>query len=202
MTFGYSGAENRDLIEYFEFIDEVLKINYLDGTYGLVPYSEKEVEKIKKLMLQQAIDRQNSTALVDETKERNENLGMAIFLFLYASLYFIKLHKMDFCVSSLISSTAMLFDVYSLYLLKKSNDKIKELNKYAIFLKYHEKIEKYSLDPKLYKKIKGEDNYLDINTLDEYSLEELKQIRRNIRVIERSIPSFDAIHKHVSYRYR
>lgn len=78
-------------------------------------------------------------------------------------------------VSSILAGIAALEVVTNGLGYKFKNDEIKELEKYNIYLQIRTRLENIN-DPNLFNEIEKQKTYLNINTLDGYSLSDIKKL--------------------------
>lgn len=181
MNYGYD--TNDALIKNIKPKDNVMVITYLDGTTNEVPLTEHMVNQLKNIMIKQAINRNKSSALEEAKNNLRLNYVRMIIKHIeiaFSTFFGISSKELAFKFA-FFSISAMacleLSTIYGKIVFKK--EEINELLKYDIFLKIKDDLN----DPNVYN---GVDKApLDIDTLDEYSLQEIKTIESNIHNLKR-----------------
>lgn len=165
MTFTYDGADLSKVIECIHCEDNNFNIYYLDGSKSTyVCSSEDEKEKIKKLMIEQAIERQKNIIYISALS--SENMANVAGILGFAGLAVIETifaKKLDLhALANLI--------ITSLYTKKylTTNAQLKELKKYKMFLELLDNLDEINLQ------FEENDLPLGIDTLDEFSYSEVK----------------------------
>ena len=177
MKYGYQGADSGELIKGYSIDNSngIITIEFLDGTKFDTPV--EDLNRVKETMLQQAIERNESNELQNTKITRTRSLRLACInptLLLNFIIINIESHYKFFDIMSSIGIlTVLATEEFSLNRYSNLTKKIKELEKYDIYLSIREKLEQL------------EDNELDITTIDNYSLNDLKQIRNNLIVNEK-----------------
>lgn len=183
MKYGYSNVPNSKIIECYEIKGNKIIITYLDGEKRECSI---EMEKsILNQMLNQAIERNNS----DDLSILKHNIPRELFvtianlgLSFFEIILLLNFDKVD--LSSVTVGTNLITNsvLGTTFLFKYLNDKknMEELEKYNIYLKNKQSLEKASSKYDLFQGIDNKERLLNINTLDYFSLEELKVIQRNL----------------------
>ena len=177
MQFGYGDADLGTLIKEYEIIsnDEIV-ITFLDGSRYTTPNTKENEKKILATMLQQAKERDETIDLVSKKSDRATSFALISLLF---CLDITKPYD-SITVKTIGLMTKMTTLFYFLFKETDRSIRFEEYEKYSIYLKNKDKIE--SLDEKIvFAGIDNDDLELNINTLDLYSLKELKKIRANIK---------------------
>lgn len=189
-NYGLEGLEN--VIKNYSIENDKIFINFFDGTHYEVDLTENNEQTLLNKMLEQAKQRRASDALRDITSRRKKKLlpmlsnGTLTILMMYK--YVVSGSMVCFLGSSLGLLSAI--DVGIIY--KSYSDAIKELEKYDIYLSIYERLEKIN-DPNIFNGIDNGETLLNINTLDNYSLNEIKQIRKNLALCEKYYGSFELV---------
>lgn len=170
----YEGKE-KEIIKKYSKNNDWYEILYLNGEcdYYYNPKKEHELE-IQEKMLKQAIKRYDELY----KKYKSDNIKSTILFLISLPTSYLSISRnllINFLISSLIASIALT----SMNDLRK---KLKELKKYKIFIEIRKDLEKSEnrniLDiiefDKMYQKP------LNINTLDEYNLWEIKCLKKEI----------------------
>lgn len=185
MKYGYKGVELKDLIEKYEHnvSNNTIKITFLDDSSYEVPFTEENEQLILDKMLEQAKARSESEALQNAIQKRRIDFPL---MMLKVSALMInsannsgansKESKIIYSVlEGLIAVTIVLDGVE----LKFISDEIKELKKYDIYLAIKDKLES-KINCDTCNMTDSNLSTLNINTLDNYSLGEIKRIRDNL----------------------
>lgn len=177
MQFGYGDADLGTLIKEYEIInnDEIV-ITFLDGSRYITPNTKENEKKILATMLQQAKERDENIDLVSKKSDRATSFALISLLF---CLDITKPYD-SITVKTIGLMTKMTTLFYFLFKETDRSIRFEEYEKYSIYLNNKDKIE--SLDERVvFAGIDNDDLELNINTLDLYSLKELKKIRANIK---------------------
>lgn len=188
MKYGYSFAELEDIIENYKTSKDKIIITFLDGSNYEIPLTEKNERDLLNQMIEQARVRSNSSALYDAKEKRKKTLMWTISQISFTVLNIILFSTSDIkamrvftgVLGSIIAITAVI-DGFGY---KFTCDEIKELEKYDIYLSIMSKLEN-ATDPNLFNGVKKQEEPLNINTLDNYSLKDIKKIRDNLKRSEK-----------------
>lgn len=137
-------------------------------------------------MLEQAYDRSESSALHDAQEKRKKLLKCAaleMWLILLSVVNAAIFNNMRICASIFGCLTGIIAIGYSAGY-KFKTDEIKELEKYDIYLLMREALEKNIENPNLFNGVKNQQEVLNINTLDDYSLSDIKTVQSNLNRIK------------------
>ncbi len=188
MKFGYDGADLSKLIAHYKILNEKIYIEFLDKSFIQLPYNDENIKKIEDEMISQAEYRNERMPLddIDAYQMKLINLTTVEFCIMFGLSLLSSIDDSDFgtyfygggvsLVTGMILSSLLFFH--------ESAKKNKELEKYSIYLKIKENIEKNMENPNLYNKVKARE-LLSINSLDNFSLKEIKQIQTNLKSIEK-----------------
>lgn len=177
MQFGYGDADLGTLIKEYEIInnDEIV-ITFLDGSRYITPNTKENEKKILETMLDQAKERDKNIDLVSKKSDRATSFALISLLF---CLDITKPYD-SITLKTIGLMTKMTTLFYFLFKEMDRSIRFEEYEKYSIYLNNKDKIE--SLDERVvFAGIDNDDLELNINTLDLYSLKELKKIRANIK---------------------
>lgn len=185
MNFWYDEEDYNDVIKKYAILnDQIIIILYLNGDIKLMEYSEDVEKEILETMLLDA-QRRDINIPIELLKKKLRENNAKIFLELMLSVTNlisansdmdnIKLKYMS-AFMSIILSTIALFE-------HKKNGKlsgqIEELEKYKLYLSMRKELEE-NYDEATFRGIKAFDGLFNINTLDNYTLSEVKRIRKNL----------------------
>lgn len=185
MKYGYGNVKNEELIQNYKTSDDKIVITFLDGSNYEIPLTEENEVDLLNQMLEQAYDRSKSWALCNAKQKKEKALKWVIA---EVSLTLLDVLNATINDSNIIRIFCGIFGcITSLCIVKNSvkykfgNDEIKELQKYDIYLSIREALEKNIADLNLLKGVKSHQEVLNINTLDDYSLNDIKIVQRNLR---------------------
>lgn len=195
MKYGYKGAESSELIRCYESTaNGKIIITFLDGSNFEIPLTEDNINELRKEMLEQAQKRSKAVSLdMLRTKRTQTLVELMILSGMSVSSSTFPLYDDSVgvrVVSGILSGIAAVTAVVCGVEYKFRNDEIKELEKYDIYLSIRERLETIN-DPNLFNGIKQHEGPLNINTLDNYSLSEIKTIRDNLKRFEKYSSYFE-----------
>ena len=184
MNFDYIGRNSSELIKNFQISKDIIIINYLDKSIEIIPFTDEKEQELLSKMLNQAEERNNNFSLNEANFSRNRlvtfliiNILLTIFFIDKSQTYEYPKYRSFFVwVSSFVGLMVVISGTE--YIFKRSE--INELKKYALYLQIREKFEENKNDYHLFVGIKEHKEELNINTLDLYSLKEIKQIKANL----------------------
>ena len=170
MKHGYYGIDSSKLINNYKIEEDKIIITYLDYSTEELPYTKETENIIINKMLEQAIERDNSSTLNDASAAKNMSVifGSTMGLITVANVYGLynnlsDYNNMLFGTLALITGTAVVTD---LMILKKDSNELDELKKYRLYLSIRKELE--------------EQNNININTIDNYSLKDIKRLKKNL----------------------
>lgn len=175
MTFSYPGADISKIIKYFYVDGHNYNVYYMDGTESeYTCYNEQEKERLTKLMIDQAIQRQEVLSDMSNLKKQLYISNSCVI----ASTIFTALGaKIN---SSAIVTIGFVGALVSLVISSGERKKIKELKKYKLFLEMVNDLDKIN-KPEILKSIEFEPIYqvpLDITTVDQFTYGDIKFIHK------------------------
>ena len=190
MKFWDEYCNKGEIIDNYEKSESSIIINYLDGSNYVLPLSKENENKIMDLMLKQAILRdctKNFEDIQDKKKITFQNQivsGLATIAF--GGIVFLA-NKNEKDLITLIASietiiSGITFIINGLAFMVNSEE-LNELVKYHLYLEYKERLDKEIDNINLFEGIRG-NKILNINTLDNYSLDEIKKIIANLKRCE------------------
>lgn len=191
MKFGYRGADLGELVSHYEISDDEIEVTFLDGSKANIPFTEENETKLLEYMIEQAEERRDNSKIYNvEGKLKRESI---IDLSFYLPVIAVSVYAMSRALHYDVQSRLIYETVYatacfnfglSLYSEeKKRYEKYSELEKYDIYLAIREKLEEAD-DIRVFNGVKMTDNVLNINTLDNYSVKDMKKIRENLIELE------------------
>ena len=190
MKFWDEYCNKGEIIDNYEKSESSIIINYLDGSNYVLPLSKENENKIMDLMLKQAILRdctKNFEDIQDKKKITSQNQivsGLATIAFGGIAFLANKNEKdlITFIASIETIISGITFIINGLAFMVNSEE-LNELVKYHLYLEYKERLDKEIDNINLFEGIRG-NTILNINTLDNYSLDEIKKIIVNLKRCE------------------
>lgn len=177
MNFGYDGVDNSKIIRGYSKSGDTIAIEYLDGSLFEIPLSEENEGHVLDLMLTQARTRDRVFSVSKNECDRKKDILYAVWLtslgLLNTSLAFTNGTTFSKVAAGICYSGAVFESICYAF----ENSDAKEIEKYNIYLGMKNELDKYN-DSDLYQGINN--NQLNINTIDDYSLKDLKKIRNNL----------------------
>ena len=182
MNFTYGLKKSSEIIKNYKIKDNKIIINFLDGSFYKVDNTKENMDNILNMMLEQAIERDNTDALNATIRSKNSSVAITISnLIVSASTCVLAYNSPEECQVVIYTLGGILF-VSSIALGTSSiprSCEIDELKKYRLFLSIKDKLDEKANDLNLYNGVKNKKK-LNIGTLDDFSLSDLKKIRTNL----------------------
>ena len=190
MKFWDEYCNKGEIIDNYEKSESSIIINYLDGSNYVLPLSKENENKIMNLMIKQAILRdctKNFEDIQDKKKITFQNQivsGLATIAFGGIAFLANKNEKdlITFIASIETIISGITFIINGLAFMVNSEE-LNELVKYHLYLEYKERLDKEIDNINLFEGIRG-NTILNINTLDNYSLDEIRKIIANLKRCE------------------
>lgn len=190
MKFWDEYCNKGEIIDNYEKSESSIIINYLDGSNYVLPLSKENENKIMDLMIKQAILRdctKNFEDIQDKKKITSQNQivsGLATIAFGGIAFLANKNEKdlITFIASIETIISGITFIINGLAFMVNSEE-LNELVKYHLYLEYKERLDKEIDNINLFEGIRS-NTILNINTLDNYSLDEIKKIIANLKRCE------------------
>lgn len=190
MKFWDEYCNKGEIIDNYEKSESSIIINYLDGSNYVLPLSKENENKIIDLMIKQAILRdctKNFEDIQDKKKITFQNQivsGLATIAFGGIAFLANKNEKdlITFIASIETIISGITFIINGLAFMVNSEE-LNELVKYHLYLEYKERLDKEIDNINLFEGIRS-NTILNINTLDNYSLDEIKKIIANLKRCE------------------
>lgn len=188
MKYGYDGVSNDQLIKNYKISDNKIVITFLDNSNYEIALTKENENNLLNTMLEQAQDRDQSSILINLQMKKKKHLIIAIVdavctLFnaininTYSDSYAKIWYEFLFCMT-------LLCTIVNSAIYKDYDQIISELKKYNIYLSIREELEKNINEPNLFNGVKNQQEGLNINTLDNYSLNDLIVIQKNLKRIK------------------
>ena len=187
MKYSINGIENSRIIKNIKIVNngKVIEVKYLNGKKDIIEYNGDNFNKIKDIMSEQAKVYVGDHEITSWKTELTKIIMLCLML--VSSVV---------SVLAVVSSYSLLVVIFLLSSLcsgiiyKLNSKQLKYLEKYKLFLQddFNKELKKYkdvmkkekSLGKKLSKKEQKQVDLKDITCLDNYSLEELKEIREKV----------------------
>lgn len=196
MKYGYNGAELGELIKNYKTSNDKIVITFLDGSNYEIPLTEENEIDLLKQMLEQAEVRSRTSSIYVLKQKRKKALILTMIQVGFTLVSIINASTNDSkgikVFASILSGITALTVVANGLNYKFINDEIKELEKYDIYLQIRARLENIG-DPNLFNGIKKQEAPLNINTLDSYSLNDIKKIRDNLKISEKYLSYFEKV---------
>jgi len=193
MKNGYVGAENGEIIKGYAQKKDKIVVTFLDGAFYEVPLSTENEEELIKIMLGQAIDRNNSSTLSLAKEKRKKAVKWiiteAIIGVITATAAVTTDNKLHRVIAGVLAGLSGIAVVVNGIRYAINNEEIQELEKYGIYLSIKEALDNCT-DENLFNGIRTKVDRIDINTLDNFSLADIKKVKANLRRIELMRPHF------------
>ena len=191
MKYGYEEKSYKELIENYKVSGDKIVITFLDGTKNEILLTKENERELLSKMIKQAQERSESSALYI-AKIRKKTLTNFVTIIMGGIL-------LDFAIVSATTAgnsifmgnvtesiAAILGSITGVCLViggiqYSFNDEIEELEKYNIYLSIRDELEKCISDFDLFSGVEKMTEKFNINTLDEYTLEDLIQISNNLK---------------------
>ena len=185
MKYTYDHIELSSIIEKYKINHDKIIVNFLDGSSYELPLNKENEEIIKRRMLKQAIARDESDALKEAKKKQIKALIWSIF----------QTYLTAICISNSYSNNGTMTATMLSYIsgiivvlhgieFKIDSEEIEEIEKYKIYLSIKDRLEDNIKNPILYVGVNSIEKELNINTLDNYSLNDIKIIKNNLLKME------------------
>lgn len=182
MTFSYLGADLSKIIKKFTKNGTNYHIEYLDGSESNYYHGDpNHGEYLKKMMIEQAKERQKRISLENQ-KGLETNAVLAQCSSIVAVIFAIGEKSIPAVL--LFGTIALCTTIYA----KSERTKRKELEKYQLFFNMEDDLDIVNAT-EFMKEIEFEPMYqkfLDISTLDEFELSEIKTLHRKLEEEKRS----------------
>ncbi len=179
-TYGYKKAS--EIIKNYKIKDNKIIINFLDGSFYKVDNTKENMDYILNIMLEQAIERNNTDALNDAIRSENNAILSSISSLIVSASTGVLAYNLDgkgqipvYILGGVIFVSSIALGVSSI----PHSCEIDELKKYRLFLSMKDNLDEKANDLNLYNGVKNKKK-LNIGTLDDYSLSDLRKIRTNL----------------------
>lgn len=159
-------------------------VNYLDGSTYKIPFVEEDYKNILNKMLKQAIERNDNIDFKKLEEFRNEAIVYSIVFIIVVSI----LSGFSICLQD-DENLEVLFLYGTIFGLGSvstaicggiGQKELNELKKYSIYLNFKDNFEENCDDPNIFNGIKSKEKELNINTLDNFLLKDIRKINENL----------------------
>lgn len=177
--------KKKDIIKKYTIEGNYICVHYLNGKIEKIEYSPENLKKITGKMIGQAYTILSHISNEEFIQDRILHIEPAmlgcLMAFLTASIVY-NCSNPDYIIPNCITEAAIVilgFIGTKSYCKYKATDLREKREKLKMYLLRHASYEEHSLDSELYKDVenKGE---LSINTLDNYSFEDICRIQQNL----------------------
>lgn len=191
MKYSINGVSDSEVIQFVDIISNehgksAIDVTYLDGKKDRVVYNSENYNKILDIMIEQA--KKYTLKKDKEIKDLKSDKKFIVWVDIISFILILLSFFVSLPIVTTIGSLSLSF-ILSIVGFPIINNKIKDLEKYAMYLDNFEKdIEEYNKiivkEEQLGKTIGIKEivnkNLHDITDLDKYSLNELKEIREKV----------------------
>lgn len=183
MKYEYNITKKVGLIKGYNVVDDNIFIEFLDESKFSIPNSLENEKIVLDKMIEQAKERNKEVNIEALNEDKDEH-----FLnFMNNLLFWYITHLSIECINnaSIQFFCLLVIGINSYFASKnfinfyKCNKEIEELEKYDIYLDIMDDLEVCN-NQELFYKVDNDTKSLNINTLDNYSLKEIKQIKSNL----------------------
>lgn len=184
MKYWYDSNTIDKSVAFYKIIDDTILVYYLNGNVDIIQYSEEIVNELIQKMICQAKER-DKTISIEDLKSVNNLNNKKLFNEISVScsgLLVSNIQNLNHSVRLLgviVSITCSLLALKKARVRNAVNRQIEELEKYKLYLSMMKEIED-NYNQKTFNGIKFFDGNFNINTLDNYSLNEVKKIKKNL----------------------
>lgn len=184
MKYWYNTDDTSGIIRNYIIYDKVVIIYYINGQMSITKLQENTEQEILNKMVEQAIMRDENMSI---EVLRHDSLISDIKLLSNITLGMIgvivsNMENMNYNNQLVGAVLALMTGATCLFEEKHNNrigNQIEELEKYKLYLNMRKDLEA-NFNEQTFKGIKLFDGRFDINTLDCYSLNEVKKIKKNL----------------------
>lgn len=184
MKFGYECDNLNELINNYKIKENKIIVTFLDGSKEERTLTKVEEKLILDQMLNQAKFRSESDMRYNLEKEKTmlTSCLVAITSNMFLDMAALVNDSVGSIIKTIFATLGCVNCVSIIYGGLKYNilnNKLNELEKYDIYLAIYEELEKYKDEIDIYKGLKKQ-NKININTLDNYTLDEVNMIKDNL----------------------
>lgn len=196
MKFGYKNDDLGSLIKEYRIVtdkstkEKLLFITYLDNSTSQLPLTPQFEQNVLNKMIIQAQQRDENKEQFLGEYESKRKCGIAritVDLLMSYAYYIMSLGANDTDLKKLFLGFVGFLNGLVMadgLMTKATCNKIQELKKYELYLSIMERLKEFSLNPSLYSGL-AKKKIPNINTLDDYTLKEVKKLSLNLNKLER-----------------
>ena len=161
MNYSYDNSRNNEIIKEYNIVDDEIIVTFLDGSSVEMDYSY--LEKIKKLMYKQALEREQMTDKSELTYNKKKSfdwmLAQISLTTLYTSSFLVTDSIVAKALAIFLTGTSSILTISDGLEYKSLKEELNELEKYSLFLKMN----------------KEDQKKIGIGKLDNLSLDDVKR---------------------------
>lgn len=144
MNYSYDNSRNNEIIKEYNIVDDEIIVTFLDGSSVEMDYSY--LEKIKKLMYKQALEREQMTdkseLAYNKKKSFDWMLAQLSLTTLYTSSFLITDSIVAKVLAIFLTGTSSILTISDGLEYKSLRKELNELEKYSLFLKMNKEDQK------------------------------------------------------------
>ncbi len=144
MNYSYDNSRNNEIIKEYNIVDDEIIVTFLDGSSVEMDYSY--LEKIKKLMYKQALEREQMTdkseLAYNKKKSFDWMLAQLSLTTLYTSSFLITDSIVAKMLAIFLTGTSSILTISDGLEYKSLRKELNELEKYSLFLKMNKEYQK------------------------------------------------------------
>ncbi len=144
MNYSYDNSRNNEIIKEYNIVDDEIIVTFLDGSSVEMDYSY--LEKIKKLMYKQALEREQMTdkseLAYNKKKSFDWMLAQLSLTTLYTSSFLITDSIMAKVLAIFLTGTSSILTISDRLEYTSLRKELNELEKYSLFLKMNKEDQK------------------------------------------------------------
>lgn len=184
MNFWYDENTLDDAIRSYIKMDDEIIVFYFNGNILGIKYNEDVEKELIQDMINQA-EARNEDISVNDLKRRVLKSNTKLFTSIFggfASGIAANIQSVEANTRHIFGWATLILGVFAFLEEKKNNNigkQIEELEKYKLYLGMRKELEE-NYDETTFRGIKAFDGLFNINTLDNYTLSEVKRIRKNL----------------------
>lgn len=144
MNYSYDNSRNNEIIKRYDIVDNKIIVTFIDGSSVEMDYSY--LEKIKKLMYKQALEREQMTdkseLAYNKKKSFDWMLAQLSLTTLYTSSFLITDSIVAKTLAIFLTGTSSILTISDGLEYKSLRKELNELEKYSLFLKMNKEDQK------------------------------------------------------------
>ena len=182
MKYEIKGIKKEETIKEYKIVNGVIVVTYLDDNVKTLPYTAENEKLVVDKMLQQASYRESElyqAYMSCRTKKDINGLSTLVQSTGFVSL--LTLYTSPMYAFTFIPVLIAILSVFNSS--KKTDDESRDIEKYHLYLEMKEKLEKI-LSSELKSGTNNALSNLNINTIDKFSLRDLKRISKELKAMD------------------